>query len=429
MTVIKSNVDTIRPYVVCAILRDVTFDDARYHSFLELQDQLHRNLCRNRTLVAIGTHDLDAVQGPFVYDACPPKDIRFVPLTHVAEEREFAGDALLEHYATEPACKHLKPYVPIIRDAPLYPVVLDSEGTVLSLPPIINGSKSRITLDTKNVFIECTATNLTKANIVLDTVVAMFSEYAARPFTVEPVTVTYVDETGAATDSQVTPVMYARKETASVNMVNSLIGIDLPADKMAQLCNKVMLGPARILLAEGEEGPLLEVTPHPHPLRHPTRRRRRRGRGHGVRLQQHPEDAAEDPHGRQRPAPEHSRRPASGGDRAGGVHRGPDARPALRRPLAPAIRLSNPANVEYEMVRTSLLPGLLKCLQHNRAASVRGRVQALRGQRRGAAGRGARGDRHGGGGAERAAGVRHVLRADERLRDDPRTGGPPPVPV
>lgn len=43
--------------------------------------------------------------------------------------------------------------------------------TVLSLPPIINGARSAITLKTKNVFIECTATDLTKAKIVLNMMV------------------------------------------------------------------------------------------------------------------------------------------------------------------------------------------------------------------------------------------------------------------
>jgi phenylalanyl-tRNA synthetase beta subunit len=45
--------------------------------------------------------------------------------------------------------------------------------TVLSLPPIINGAHSAITLKTRNVFIECTATDLTKANIVLNTMVGV----------------------------------------------------------------------------------------------------------------------------------------------------------------------------------------------------------------------------------------------------------------
>jgi phenylalanyl-tRNA synthetase beta chain len=33
-----------------------------------------------RTLVAIGTHDLDTIKGPFVYDAKAPADIKFKPL-------------------------------------------------------------------------------------------------------------------------------------------------------------------------------------------------------------------------------------------------------------------------------------------------------------------------------------------------------------
>lgn len=41
----------------------------------------------------------------------------------------------------------------------------------------------QISLSTRNVFIECTGTDLTKAHVVLNTVVAMFSEYAAAPFT------------------------------------------------------------------------------------------------------------------------------------------------------------------------------------------------------------------------------------------------------
>ena len=44
----------------------------------------------------------------------------------------------------------------------MYPVIYDTRRTVLSLPPIINGAHSAINLATRNVFIECTATDLTK---------------------------------------------------------------------------------------------------------------------------------------------------------------------------------------------------------------------------------------------------------------------------
>lgn len=61
-------------------MRDITFNPARYASFIDLQEKLHQNICRKRSLVAIGTHDLDTIQGPFTYDALPPKDIKFVAL-------------------------------------------------------------------------------------------------------------------------------------------------------------------------------------------------------------------------------------------------------------------------------------------------------------------------------------------------------------
>ena len=157
-----------RPFCVCAVLRNVTFDANRYKSFIDLQDKLHQNICRRRTYVAIGTHDLDTIQGPFQYRNLPPGDINFVPLTENNNKSYDAKD-LLDHYRTDPSCKHLKPYTDIIYDSPVYPVITDANDRVLSLPPIINGKHSRIQLHTKNVFIECTATDLTKANIVLDT--------------------------------------------------------------------------------------------------------------------------------------------------------------------------------------------------------------------------------------------------------------------
>ena len=39
----------------------------------------------------------------------------------------------------------------------------------------------------RNVFIECTCTDLTKGKIVLDTLVTMFSQYTETPFVIEPV--------------------------------------------------------------------------------------------------------------------------------------------------------------------------------------------------------------------------------------------------
>lgn len=48
------------------------------------------------------------------------------------------------------------------------------------MPPIINSEATKITLNTKDVFIEVTATDKARAEIVLNTICANFSVYNNR---------------------------------------------------------------------------------------------------------------------------------------------------------------------------------------------------------------------------------------------------------
>ena len=88
--------------------------------------------------------------------------------------------ALLENHK-------LKEYLHLIKDSPVYPLVLDSQNRVCSVPPIINGDLSKISINTRNVLIEVTALNKPKALVCLNTVIWAFAEYCATPFQVEPV--------------------------------------------------------------------------------------------------------------------------------------------------------------------------------------------------------------------------------------------------
>eukprot|EP00931_Biecheleriopsis_adriatica_P023818 TRINITY_DN1496_c0_g1_i2.p1 TRINITY_DN1496_c0_g1~~TRINITY_DN1496_c0_g1_i2.p1 ORF type:complete len:630 (-),score=158.80 TRINITY_DN1496_c0_g1_i2:68-1957(-) len=222
---VKKETAQIRPFVVAAILRGVTFDKDRYDSFIDLQDKLHQNLCRRRTLVAIGTHDLSTLKPPFTYEALPPKDILFTPLN---QTEEMDGNRMMEVLSQH---QQLKAYLPIIRESPVYPVIYDSNRVVLSLPPIINGEHSKIKLETKDIFIECTATDLTKANIVLNTVVSMFSEHCSKPFFAEPVEVVYSDDYPGNTfakpgDKFVYPDLTPRDMTANISRMRKALGLE-----------------------------------------------------------------------------------------------------------------------------------------------------------------------------------------------------------
>ena len=70
-------------------------------------------------------------------------------------------------------------------------MIYDSQGIVCSMPPIINGDHSKMSVNTKNIFVECTATDKTKAMVVLNQIVCMISEHCVEPFVIEPVEVIY----------------------------------------------------------------------------------------------------------------------------------------------------------------------------------------------------------------------------------------------
>ncbi|KRT80914.1 hypothetical protein AMK59_6295 [Oryctes borbonicus] len=228
--IIQPDTALIRPYAVAAVLRNLHFTQDSYNSFIDLQDKLHQNICRKRSLVAIGTHDLDTIEGPFIYDAKRPSDIKFVPLN---QTKEYTAVELMDLYSTH---AQLKQYLHIIKDSSVYPIITDSKGRVLSMPPIINGNHSKITLNTKNVFIECTATDLTKAKIVLDTLVCMFSQYCKEKYTVE-----YCEVQQPDGRIDLYPELSYRDEIISVNGANDMIGISETGESIANLLSKMCL--------------------------------------------------------------------------------------------------------------------------------------------------------------------------------------------
>lgn len=227
---IHDSVRQIRPYASAAILRGIKFTAENYASFIDLQDKLHQNLARRRTLVAIGTHDLGTISGPFTYEALPPQEIKFAPLNRPGQVMD--GVKLMETLESD---RHLNKYLPIIRDSPVYPVILDKDRTVCSLPPIINSEHSKITLDTRDVFIDMTATDETRLESAMNILVSMFSVYCSEPFTVEPVKVTYLRDG----KSSVEPSLAPRKTSARVSYINTCTGLSLKAEEVVGYLQKM----------------------------------------------------------------------------------------------------------------------------------------------------------------------------------------------
>lgn len=350
----------IRPFAVAAVLRDVTFTKDSYNSFIDLQDKLHQNICRKRTLVAIGTHDLDTLSGPFTFDAKPPKDITFIPLN---QEKEMNAEELMEFYSTH---AQLKAYLPIIRDSPVYPVIYDANGVVLSLPPIINGDHSKIKLETKNVFIECTATDLTKAKIVLDTLVCMFSVHCTKPFTVE-----LCDVVNPSGETVQYPELAFRKEIISVEKANKSIGIKESPEAMAKMLNRLL--PTTQSETNKDQLEVL-IPPTRHDMLHVCDIYEDVAIGYGYNRIPKTLPATMQI-ARQYPLNKLTEQLREQIGQAGFTE-GLTFTLCSRDDIAtkmnlniekiPAVHIANPKTLEFQVVRTTLIPGLLKTLAANR---------------------------------------------------------------
>ncbi len=211
------------------MLKNTVFTQEVYDSFIDLQDKLHQNICRRRKLVSIGTHDLDSTEGPFRYGGRKPEEILFAPLN---KEEEMDGNQLMETYASD---QKLKAYLEYIRGEPVFPVFSDKAGKVMSLPPIINSDFSKISLQTKNVLVEVTATDLHKAHQVLDQLVANFLEHCES---VQAVKVSY--EGRPELDCE-TPRLERRDMLCKVDYMNRLAGVCLSAEEQSVLLVKMGL--------------------------------------------------------------------------------------------------------------------------------------------------------------------------------------------
>ncbi|KAI3380593.1 hypothetical protein SNEBB_002948 [Seison nebaliae] len=226
---VSSEIKSIRPYVVCGILRNVNFTESSYQRFIDLQDKLHQNLCKQRSLVAIGTHDLDTIHAPFTYGGEVPENIKFIPLKRT---KEMDGLEMIDDLKND---RNLKKYVPIIEDKKYFPVIRDKNGVVLSVPPLINGEHSKISLKTKNVFIECTGTDLHKTNIVLNMMCSMFSEYTTpESYHYEKCQVIYSDGS-----EQITPEMDYREMDIELLNINKLIGSEIDKTSCQKLLHRM----------------------------------------------------------------------------------------------------------------------------------------------------------------------------------------------
>jgi len=230
---VDANLFDIRPYIACAVIKNIHLSDDVIKGIMHLQDKLDHTYGRSRRRTSIGIYNLDLIKPPIKYTAVKPETVEFIPLGFT---KKMTLDEILE--------KHPKgqEYGHIVKAHPLYPMLYDSQDQVLSFPPIINSNDlGKITEDSCNLLIEVTGT-LHKT--VLNTLTLITSALIDRGGKAYSVTINYPQNTNNnyTQKTLVTPDFSSKSLELSITEANRLLGLNLSAETIVNLLGTAGLG-------------------------------------------------------------------------------------------------------------------------------------------------------------------------------------------
>ncbi|MCD6498935.1 MAG: phenylalanine--tRNA ligase subunit beta [Deltaproteobacteria bacterium] len=213
-----------RPAIAAAMVSGITLDDDFIKVVMKLQENLHWALGRDRKHASIGVYDLDTVTGPFEYTSVEPDALTFVPLGCNPEETDSAMTPaqILEKHPKGVA------FAKLLDGFRRYPILRDSTGRILSMPPIINSEQTRVRQTTSGFFMDVTGTNQNIVNKALAVMVTSIKELQPD-VAVQQVTVRYPDHEIDTPDLTPATMLLDPQATAS------LLGIDLDRDDVVRL--------------------------------------------------------------------------------------------------------------------------------------------------------------------------------------------------
>ena len=209
----------IRPYMIAFVISGKPIDEPMLLDIIQTQEKLCWNFGRKRRSVSMGVYRSAMIQWPVHYKAVDPDKTSFVPLQ--CESPMTCRQILSDHPKG-------KDYGWILKDAPLFPLLTDDKGEVMSMAPIINSATlGAVQVGDSDLLVEMTGTDMTSlllsANIVA-------CDFADAGYTILPCKVEHPYDTGFGRDI-VAPFYFQAPATASLAEVNRILGGQLTAEE------------------------------------------------------------------------------------------------------------------------------------------------------------------------------------------------------
>ena len=226
MTVDKE-LKQIRPVILGAVVRNIDLErlgiesDEFIKSLMDHQEKLHFALGRGRKRASIGVHDLSTISPPFRVKAVSGEQ-KFVPL---AMDEPMSIQEILENHPKGIDYAHL------LEGFEKYPVIVDSNDNVLSLPPIINGNQTTVTASTKDFFIDVTGWDFRSCEASLMLVALQLQELGGS---IESINITNCEG-----KEQVFPDGNPIEHVLATKLLDGLLGRELSEPELIKSINRM----------------------------------------------------------------------------------------------------------------------------------------------------------------------------------------------
>ena len=219
---VAEGLDHVRPYVAACTATGYTVTEESLAQLIQVQEKLADLYGHKRKTVSVGLYRLSRIRFPVTYGLVKPTEARFTPLG-------FSEKLTLQEILTV----HPKgiEYGSILVDQPLLPLLWDTDGQILSFPPIINSQDiGQVHAGDSDLLVEVTGTDM---RMVLLTLNIFATNLADRGAVIDPIDVQYPYDTGWGKSIR-TPCDIGDVQKIPLKAIESALGLPIDAELAQQ---------------------------------------------------------------------------------------------------------------------------------------------------------------------------------------------------
>jgi phenylalanyl-tRNA synthetase beta chain len=238
---VQASVKQVRPYLAGFVAAGKTITDPMLRDMIQTQEKLAWNFGRKRRSISMGLYRISLVKWPIIYRGADPDSVSFVPLQWDAPL------TLREILKQHPKGKE---YAFILEHEPIHPLLTDSQGFILSYPPIINSNDlGAVQVGDSDIFVELTGTDMASLTLAASIVAC---DLADNGFTIEPVEVEYEFDTPFG-KNVVTPFYFQEPVFCSLSRIEKFLGEKLSAGECVQALSRMGVKAEKATAAERKQ--------------------------------------------------------------------------------------------------------------------------------------------------------------------------------